>query len=120
MSGNSVFYLKYIYVTIFPSYCVMVAGKDPSQFSDPDKFIPERWLRGCPEQHSAHPYSSIVFSHGPRMCIGRRFAELEVYILAIKTLQKYRLEYHHESVGVKTEFVNKPDKTVKLRFIPRN
>ena len=98
----------------------MVAGKDPSQFHDPEKFIPERWLRGCPEQHSAHPYASIVFSHGPRMCIGRRFAELEVYILAIKTLQKYRLEYHHESVGVMTEFVNKPDKTVKLRFIPRN
>ena len=53
------------------------------------------------------------------MCIGRRFAELECYVLAIKVLQRYRLEYHHGDVGLNTEFVNKPDKNIRLKFIPR-
>ena len=100
-------------------YLVQLSGRDPFQFSDPERFLPERWLRGCPVQHNAHPYASIIFSHGPRMCIGRRYAELENYILAIKILQRYRLEYHHGDVGINTEFVNKPDKDIKLKFILR-
>ena len=101
-------------------YPFIIPMRDPKQFPDPEKFLPERWMRGCPAQHSAHPFATLVFAHGPRMCIGRRFAELECYILAIKTLQRYKLEYHHDHIGVATEFVNKPDKKIKLRFIPRN
>ena len=94
--------------------------RDPSQFPEPERYLPERWLRGNPLQHQAHPFASIIFSHGPRSCIGRRFAELECYILAIKLLQKYKLEYHHQPIGCVTEFVNKPDNKIKLRLIPRN
>ena len=101
-------------------YCLMLTMKDPKQFPDPDKFLPERWLRGCPSRHTAHPFATLIFSHGPRMCIGRRFAELECYILAIKILQRFKLEYHHEHVAVATEFVNKPDRKIRLRFIERN
>ena len=61
----------------------------------------------------------ILHTPGPRACIGRRFAELECYMLAIKVLQRYRLEYHHGDVGLNTEFVNKPDKNIRLKFIPR-
>ena len=103
-------------IVVFP---FMISSRDPSQFTDPGQFIPERWLRGCPQHHSAHPFSSIIFSHGPRMCIGKRFAELECYILTIKMLQKFRLEYHHGPVGVSTEFVNKPDQPIKMKFVPR-
>lgn len=56
-------------------------------FEQADKFLPERWLRGCPQHHQAHPFAFIPFGHGARMCIGRRFAELEVQILAIQTLR---------------------------------
>ena len=48
-----------------------------------------------------------------------RFADLESYILAIKVLQAYRLEYHHEHVGLQTDFVNKPDRKIRMKFIPR-
>ena len=58
-----------------------------NHFEDAEKFMPERFLRGCPSQHSAHPYAYIPFGHGPRMCIGRRFAELEMQILMIETLR---------------------------------
>lgn len=49
-----------------------------------------------------------------------RFAELESQILAIKVLQSYRLEYHHEPVGIRTDFLNKPDREIKMKFIPRS
>ena len=49
-----------------------------------------------------------------------RFAELEMNIVAIKLLQSYRLEYHYEPVGLRTEFLNKPDRQIKLRLIPRS
>ena len=97
----------------------MNIAKDPQQFKDPDKFIPERWIRGDPDAHDAHPFASLPFGHGPRMCLGRRFAELENYILGIKMIQKFKLEYHYEPVGVQTDFVHKPDKKIKLRMINR-
>ena len=93
---------------------------DPDNFSEPLKFRPERWLRGCPHHHKAHPFAYLPFAHGPRKCIGVRFAELEMNIVAIKILQSYRLEYHYEPVGLQTEFLNKPDKKIKLKLIPRS
>ena len=92
---------------------------DSSQFPNPEKFIPERWLRGCPTHHNAHPFAYIPFAHGPRMCIGRRFAELEMIVLVIKMIQKFQLEYHHEPITYETGFTAKPSKAVNLKLIHR-
>ena len=102
------------------SYFIMNVMKDAKHFKEPEQFIPERWMRGCPQQHGAHPFATIPFAHGPRKCIGKRFAELECYILVIKMLQKFKLEYHHEPVGIQTDFVQKPDKKIKMKLISRN
>ena len=50
----------------------------------------------------------------------RRFAELELHILMIKIVQKYKLEYNGPKVGITTAFVNKPDKNIRLRFVKRS
>ena len=101
------------------NYCMMNRCKDPEPFPEPHKFLPERWLRDHPLEHNAHPFATLHFSFGPRMCLGRRFAELEFYILIIKILKRFKLEYHHEEVKMLTEFVTRPDKKVKVRFVPR-
>ena len=92
---------------------------EESHFEEPHKFKPERWLRGCPEHHTAHPFAAIPFGFGPRMCIGRRFAELEVQVLIVKLLQRFKLEYHHQPVGLVTPFVVKPDRKIKIKFSSR-
>ena len=101
------------------SYFIMNVMKEAKHFKDPEEYIPERWMRGCSRQHEAHPFATIPFAHGPRMCIGKRFAELECFILVIKMLQRFKLEYHHEPVGIQTDFVQKPDKKIRLRILPR-
>ena len=100
-------------------YISLISNADPQLFTNQTKFIPERWLRGSPEHHHAHSYANVTFGHGPRMCVGRRFAELELSLLAIKVLQRFRLEYHHQALDLATSFTNKPDRKVKIRFVKR-
>lgn len=67
-----------------------VISRRPEYFPEPDKFIPERWLTRHQEdmefaKHLQPPrFSSFPFSHGPRMCVGRRFADLEMQIALIQ------------------------------------
>jgi cytochrome P450 len=54
-------------------------------YPEAHKFIPERWLKD-ESQYSkkSHSFVTLPFGFGPRMCIGRRFAELEIEILIAK------------------------------------
>ena len=46
--------------------CGSSTARDPANFTSPEKFLPERWLRGCPERHSADSFANIPFGHGTR------------------------------------------------------
>lgn len=67
-----------------------VISRRPDLFHEPDKFIPERWLKsseGDKEKSKMvvpSPFSSLPFGHGPRMCIGRRIAELELQFALVQ------------------------------------
>ena len=100
-------------------YYNQVASNNSENFENPETFLPERWLRSNPDAKCAHPFSSIPFGHGPRSCIGRRFAHVELYCLIIKVLQKYRIEYHGEPVDTTTEFISIPNREVVIKFINR-
>ncbi|ELU02696.1 hypothetical protein CAPTEDRAFT_199669 [Capitella teleta] len=66
------------------------AGRDPELFSNPDEFIPERWLRGS-RSLDHHPFASLPFGFGARSCIGQRMAKLEMHILLAKVIQNFKL-----------------------------
>lgn len=57
-----------------------ITGRNPSYFANPEQFLPERWM----SKTDGHAYGSLPFSFGPRMCLGRRVAELELWTLMIK------------------------------------
>ena len=97
----------------------MVTSNCSENYRNAEEFIPERWLRSNPESKCSHPFSSIPFGHGPRSCIGRRFALVQIYCLVIKLLQRYRISYQGEKIGVITEFLNIPDRDVIINLVNR-
>lgn len=73
-------------------------AKNEKYFDDPSSYRPERWLRegksgGGSNEERVNPFIILPFGFGARMCIGRRFAEQEIYIGLIKMIQAFRFEY---------------------------
>lgn len=56
---------------------------------DIDKFNPDRWDK-LPEKVSNYNY--LTFLQGPRSCIGRRFAEVEMKALLIALVQRLKFD----------------------------
>ncbi|KAJ4431876.1 hypothetical protein ANN_20482 [Periplaneta americana] len=61
-----------------------VSSVDDKYFVDPLKYQPERWLRDS-SAIRGHPFASLPFGYGPRMCPGRRLAEQEIQLLLAQT-----------------------------------
>nr|XP_033323903.1 cytochrome P450 9e2-like [Megalopta genalis] len=63
---------------------------NPDYFPDPEKFDPERFS----EENKAAivPYTYLPFGIGPRMCIGNRFALMEVKIMMVYLLERFVIE----------------------------
>ncbi len=57
---------------------------DPERF-DPERFSPER------AEHERHSHSWVPFGGGPHMCLGLRFAELQVKAVVHQLLQRFRI-----------------------------
>ncbi|XP_032682977.1 cytochrome P450 9e2-like [Odontomachus brunneus] len=60
---------------------------DPKYFPNPDKFDPERF--SDENIDNIVPYTYMPFGHGPRKCIGNRFALMETKLLIAHLLHKF-------------------------------
>ena len=69
-------------------------GRDERFWEAPLEFIPERWN----VRKDKNPFSSIPFGVGPRMCIGRRIAEMEIQLLTAQMIRKCYIELEQEPV----------------------
>ncbi|KAJ6640669.1 Cytochrome P450, mitochondrial, partial [Pseudolycoriella hygida] len=96
-----------------------VACRLPSNFVEPERFIPERWLKQTKHQYNTHinPYLVLPFGHGMRACIARRLAEQNILVLLIRLVRQFHIGWAGRSVmDIKTDLINKPDQPVKLMF----
>ncbi len=85
------------------NYCSWASHRIPEVFPEPEAFIPERFTR---ERKAALPRGAYVpFGGGSRICIGKRFGQTEVKLVATLLLQRLRLE-------------NLPGRTVTIRQMP--
>jgi cytochrome P450 len=64
--------------------------RDDRFFEAPETFRPDRWTDGF--EDDLHPFAYFPFGGGPRQCLGRRFALLEMLIVVVTTLQRYRID----------------------------
>lgn len=67
-------------------------GRDPSKWPRPDDFLPSRWLDGLDPSNPVkrvEEYLHPVFWGGPRLCIGKDAARLEVLCVAKAFLHRF-------------------------------
>jgi len=74
----------------YVNYCSWASHRLPEVFPDPEAFVPERFAR---ERKAALPRGAYVpFGGGSRICIGKRFGQTEVKLVATMLLQRLSLE----------------------------
>ena len=71
-------------------YSILFTHLMPEIWTDPERFDPERFAPPRSEDEKT-PFSLIGFGGGPRSCIGRGFARLEMKVMAATLLQGYEL-----------------------------
>lgn len=94
----------------FPAYTVLsvpaytihhskaIWGENASEFE------PERWDRITEKQKAAF----IPFSHGPRSCVGRNVAEMELSLIVATTFRRYDFDLYQKKLETREGFLRKP------------
>lgn len=71
---------------------------------DADDFKPERWESVTPRQKNAF----IPFSHGPRACVGRNVAEMEMKLIVATWARRYDVFLRQDVMETREGFLRKP------------
>ncbi|CAG8555582.1 4611_t:CDS:1, partial [Ambispora gerdemannii] len=88
-----------------------------SHWQDPEKFIPERFLKG---KDAIEKNSFIPFGGGVRLCPGRFVAMAALKVLTVSLFGKYEVELVHPNQPVKTIFkVGNAVKEMKVYLTPK-
>ena len=71
-------------------YSPYMSHRDPAAFENPNVFDPERWnpARG---DRTARPAQLVGFGGGPRVCLGKPFAKLQLRLMIHELLSRYRI-----------------------------
>jgi cytochrome P450 len=102
----------------YVNYCSWASHRIPEVFPDPEAFIPERFAR---ERKAALPRGAYVpFGGGQRICIGKRFGQTEVKLVATMLLQRLRLDaLPGRTMTVRQMPTLSPRGGLRMRVLPR-
>jgi cytochrome P450 len=111
-AGHSVARSAYV------NYCSWASHRIPEVFPEPEAFIPERFTR---ERKAALPRGAFVpFGGGSRICIGKRFGQTEVKLVATMLLQRLRLDaMPGRTMTVRQMPTLSPRGGLRMRVLPR-
>ncbi|HEV2791876.1 MAG TPA: cytochrome P450 [Solirubrobacterales bacterium] len=102
----------------YVNYCSWASHRLPEVFPEPEVFIPERFAR---ERKAALPRGAYVpFGGGSRICIGKRFGQTEVKLVATKLLQHLRLDpLPGRTMTIRQMPTLSPRGGLRMRVLPR-
>lgn len=77
---------------------IINAGRNAEFFERPNEFRPERFDAPPTYTGPGKDFAFVPFSAGSRNCIGQKFAELELKSVLSKTLRRFEVSLHPDSV----------------------
>jgi cytochrome P450 len=100
------------------NYCSWASHRIPEFFPEPEAFLPERFAR---DRKAALPRGAYVpFGGGKRICIGKRFGQIEVKLVATMLLQRLRLDLlPGRTMTVRQMPTLSPKGGLRMRVLPR-
>jgi cytochrome P450 len=72
------------------NYCSWASHRLPDVWDEPEAFRPERFAPGNRERIPKGAY--VPFGGGSRTCLGMRFGQAEIRVIASRILERFRLE----------------------------
>nr|XP_018909838.1 PREDICTED: cytochrome P450 4g15-like isoform X1 [Bemisia tabaci]UZM07729.1 CYP4G16A [Bemisia tabaci] len=107
-----------------PAKCTIVIGifklhRDPSIYPNPDEFNPDNFL---PEKTTnRHYYAFVPFGAGPRGCLGRKFAMLQLKVLLSTVLRNYKIysDVPQKDWKLQADIILKRADGFRIRLEPR-
>lgn len=96
--------------------------QDPKYFSEPRRFIPDRFIEGS--EHYAgkiNPFAFVPFSAGPRNCIGQKFALQEEKIMLASIFSQFTIRsmLADREAMIQPELILRPRSTLFISFKPK-
>jgi benzoate 4-monooxygenase len=94
----------------FPAYTVLSVPAYTIHHSkeiwgpDADEFNPDRWN----ELTERQKVGFIPFSYGPRSCVGRNVAEMELALIVATTFRRYEFDLYQNTLETREGFLRKP------------
>ncbi|MCE7977674.1 MAG: cytochrome P450 [Nitrospira sp. NTP1] len=105
-----------------PANAIVLVGlynlhRHPEFWSDPDTFLPERWLDGeRPPVRCAY----LPFGMGPRACVGTHFATVEGPLLLALIGQRYDPQLAQDTVEPEVMVTLRPKNGIRMTLQPRH
>jgi cytochrome P450 len=116
-------------------YCPFAMGRDPRKWTEPLAFRPERFLGeeggvgvgvgvgvgGGGAQHEPSMWEYPVFNAGPRLCLGKPLAMMEIKLITATLLHHFDFELAEPHLGGYLSTIVLPmDPGLKVNLTPRH
>ncbi|XP_076160021.1 cytochrome P450 family protein sad isoform X1 [Ptiloglossa arizonensis] len=98
------------------------SGRDTANFSQPNEFLPERWIRTEKGTYQGvlNPHASLPFALGARSCIGRKLAEIQISLALAEMIKSFKIEcVNRDRVKMILHLISVPSESMKLKLTRR-
>ncbi|PCH43329.1 cytochrome P450 [Wolfiporia cocos MD-104 SS10] len=77
---------------VIPNIWYLFMMRDPSEFADPERFWPERFLEMSPNEAQQKNPINFIFGFGRRICPGRHFADENIWLAIACTASLFNIQ----------------------------
>ncbi len=96
-------------------YSPYMSHRDPASFDDPDVFDPDRWTAARGDRRAVAA-KLVGFGGGPRVCLGKTFAKLQLRVMLQTILARYRIDVDESGTSSVLELPVHHPVNSKIRF----